>query len=1087
MGKFKYIFIMVFALICFRVNAQNDTRQISGIIVDAAGEPVIGAAVMVAGSTTGSVTDIDGRYTLSLPAEASELEVSCIGYSSQKITIGQSNTYDFTLVDDNQLLEEVVVVGYGVQKKVNLTGSVATVKFDGTATESRPMFNATQALAGAAPGLSVMQGSGNPYEESFSMQVRGTGTLNSSGPLVLVDGMEQSIGNLNPSDISSITVLKDAASCAIYGNRAANGVILVTTKNGSSGKFEVTFDATWSYDQPFKIIHTVSDYATYMELMNESAENIGSAKVFQPSTIAQWREAKADPWGRALSGYYNYMAYPNTDWWDVIYQNKLMQKYSMTVSGKEKRIGYNVSLSFIDNPGIIQNTGYKRYFGRVNVYGDITAWLRIGGRMWGYHTDQQKSNVSSLTNLNTQKMIPGIYPYSESLNLYGAPEANEEDPQSHNPLWDMNNTRGYTKNTQMFTNFYATVKFLKYFTWDTNIHYKDYRQEEQSVDQSMGKYSFSSDQYIIPASDPAELYTYMYNKRENQFKFSTVLNYNQSIKKHSIGILIGYEQLKFLYSDFNSTKKGLQDDTLGDLNAAAEPYTSNGYHTGYGARSFFGRANYDFDGRYLFEANVRVDGSSRFAPEYRWGVFPSFSAGWRISEERWLKETGKVDNLKLRFSYGSLGNNSIGNYDWQSTYGAANYAFGGEIINGMAITSLKNYALTWETTNVANIGIDFGFLGNRLTGAVELYNKLTTGILYTPSIYMVIGNASAPRQNIAEVTNRGIELELSWRDHAGKDFNYSISGNVSLNQNFVSKYKGTLKEGWEVNPETGMREWKTNIGDVSTGGNNRVLEGHEINEWYLPDVYKGSGKYWNADGTPDINGGPVDGMIRTTNDMAWLKAMIEAGYSFYPQQAIGKQKLWYGEYIYADRNGDGLYGTSLDNRFQGLSTTPKVNFGIQFSMDWKGLDLSMNWTGAAGFAVYYYRVASNSSSTTYGYAIAQSVADDHYFFDPKNPGDPRTNINSKQPRLAYLSSAQSSASSSLHLERGDYLKLKNFTIGYTFPKKWTEVIKMQKLRVFLTGENLFAITRFSGMDPEMRATAGYSTMRQFAGGVSVTF
>ena len=1085
----KKILILIMTVSLVLVSyAQSGMRTISGTVIDTQGNPVIGAAVSVPGSTIGTLTDLEGRFSMNVGINVNRVEISCIGYISKTIELGQGNVYDIQLADDIETLEEVVVVGYGTQKKVNLTGSVSTLNFDTSNTASRPLFNASQALSGAIPGLQVMQGSGNPYSENFSMIIRGLGTLNSSGPLFLVDGIEQGMGNVNPTDIASITVLKDAASCAIYGNRGANGVVLVTTKNGSQeGALELVYDSVFSIEEPFKIIHTVSDYATYMELMNESAVNIGSAKVFQQSTIDQWREAKKNPRGRAASGYYNDMAYPNTDWWDVIYQTKVMQKHSVTVSGKEKRAGYNVSMTYIDNPGIIENTGYRRYFGKVNLFSDVSPWLRVGGRMWGYHTDQENSNVGPLTSLDTQKMVPGVYPYSKSLGLYGAPEANEEDPQSHNPLWDMNSTRGYTKNTQMFTNWYTVIKFLKHFHYNGDIYYKDYRQEQLSVDTAYGKYSFQSDQYVIAPKDPAELYSWMYNRRENQVKLSQTLNYNRTFAdSHELGAMLGYEQLHFVYRDFRATKMGLQDESIGDLNAVAEPTSSTGYGTEYSSRSLFGRLNYSFLGKYLFEANLRYDGSSRFAPEYRWGLFPSFSAGWRISEEPWLKALDFVDNLKIRASWGQLGNNSIGNYDWQSTYGTTNYVIGQNIVNGISITAIKNYALEWEKTAITNLGFDFGLLRNRLTGTADLYHKLTSGILYTPEMFMVLGNAAAPKQNIAEVTNRGVELELGWRDDIGH-FHYSVNANVSLNRNLVSKYKGKLEEGWTTDPVTGVNTWTTNIGDVSTGSTTRILEGHQINEWYLPDVYKGSGKYWNDDGTPDIDGGPVDGMIRTTNDMAWLKAMIEAGYSFYPHQGIGKQKIWYGEYIYADANGDGLYGTSYDSRFQGTSTTPKYNYGLLFTAGWKNIDFSMSWSGAAGFSIYYYRLAANSSSTTYGYGIPQSVADDHYFFDPKNPDDPRTNINSKRPRLAYLSSSQSSASSSLHLERGDFLKLRSVTLGYTLPEKISRIVYMKKLRVYVSGENLFAITGFSGLDPEMRATAGYSTMRQWAAGVSATF
>ena len=563
MKKFRYILTMLLAMfVTCSAFAQN--RQISGTVKDSNGEPVIGAAVLVPNTTNGTSTDVDGRFILSVPENTLSVEVSAIGYASSTVTLGTASDYSIVLREDTTFLDEVVVVGYGVQKKINVTGSVSSVSFDSESIKSRPMFNASQALSGTMPGLQVMQGSGNPYEEDFSMLVRGTGTLNSSGPLVLVDGMEQGLGNVNPSDIASINVLKDAASCAIYGNRGANGVILITTKNGSSadGKCEVSYDLTLSYNQPFKIIHTVSDMASYMRLYNESCTNIGGIAQFSQNVIDQWVAASKDPWGRAESGYYNYMAYPNTDWWDVIYQNKIMQKHAISASGKVKTMGYNVSLSYIDNPGIIDNTGYKRYFGRVNVYGQVTDWLKIGARIWGYHTDQDNSNVGSLTSLNTQKMTPDIYPYSKSLDLYGGPQAYGQDPQAHNPLVDMNSTRGYTKNTQIFTDWYANIKFLKYFNWNTDVYYKDYRQEEQRIDTGIGKYDFQNDSYVIAPADPSELYSYMYNKRENFVKVSSVLNYNQTVKKHDIAAMFGYEISHFQYRDFSAYKRGLQDASV---------------------------------------------------------------------------------------------------------------------------------------------------------------------------------------------------------------------------------------------------------------------------------------------------------------------------------------------------------------------------------------------------------------------------------------------------------------------------------------------------------------------------------------------
>jgi len=964
-----------------------------------------------------------------------------------------------------------------------LTGSVSTVNFEEMS--SRPVTDASQALSSASPGLQIMQSSGQPNAESFSYNIRGVGTLNSSSPLILVDGMEQSISMVNPSDIANVSILKDAASCAIYGNRGANGVILITTKNGTDGKISVTYDGTVSYNEPFKIVHTISDYVLYMKLMNESSNNLGNSDMFSQSSIDLWEAAKADPNGISASGYPNYVAYPNTDWWDEIYTKQWMHKHTISLNGKEKKTGYSMSFSYIDNPGIMKNTGYNRYMGRVNLYSDITDWLRVGTRTSGNVTDQEVSvtsynGSSHINSMNTEKMVPCIYPYYDG--KYGAPEGPEEDPQSHNGLWD-NVLNGFDKYSQLYTEWYAQVKFLKYFTYNFDFYYQDLRRERKVSDASIGKFSFSKGAYSTGANDPSTLYTRMYYTRTNRTKLNHLLNYNQSFGIHDVSAMVGYEEETYDYRETNVSKLGLTDAAVNDLNAATTPYSTAGYGTEYAARSVFGRANYAYKSRYLLEFNLRYDGSSRFSPDYRWGAFPSFSAGWRMNEESWLKPVQWLTNLKLRASWGKLGNNAIGNYDWQSVYSAANYSTGQALTSGIAITSIANAALTWEETAVTNVGLDFGFFDNKLNGNMDVYNKLTTGILYTPDMYMVMGNATAPKANIAEVTNRGIELELGWRDNIGKDFSYSIKGQFSFNKNFVSKYKGKLEKGW--NKE--HTEYSTNIGDVSTGSTTRVIEGRQINEFYLPNVYNGNGSYFNADGTVNINGGPKDGMIRTENDMQWLQAMQAAGYTFQPYNNIAKNALWYGEYIYADANGDGVYGNSYDSEFQGTSTTPKYNFGIQASANWKDFDLSMTWGGSAGFSIYYYGKARNSSETTYGYAIPDAVANDHYFYDPENPSDPRTNLSSKQPRLVNVSGAQSSASSSLHLEKGNFIKLRNLTLGYTMPKSISKKFYVERLRVYASGENLFAITGFSGMDPEMRVSMGYSTMRQYAFGINLTF
>ena len=523
------------------------------------------------------------------------------------------------------------------------------------------------------------------------------------------------------------------------------------------------------------------------------------------------------------------------------------------------------------------------------------------------------------------------------------------------------------------------------------------------------------------------------------------------------------------------------NSSLTDFNAMTEPSYLSGFTRELATRSWFGRVNYAYDSRYLFEANIRYDGSSRFAPENRWGAFPSFSAGWRISEESFMKDLNIFDNLKLRASWGKLGNSAINSYyAYQSLYSVNSYVFGNNVSSGFGMSSFSIPDLKWETTTVTNIGLDVTTLSNRLNATVEWYNKVTDGILYQPSLSTTLAYFGSPYQNIAEVTNRGFELTLGWQDNV-RDFQYSVNANFSLNHNEVTKYKGALERGWK----DGV--YSTNIGDVSTGGDQRVLEGHTINEYYMLNLYKGNGSHFNADGSVNLNGGPKDGKIRTEQDMAWLKAMVAAGYEFYPAKGIGKSEIWYGDVIYADLNGDGIYGDDNDRDFQGSSSTPKYYYGLQASASWKGFDFSMSWAGAAGFKISWWEQSLNSTRLTRCYGIGKDVAADHYFYDPENPSDPRTNINSENTRLTIGGTAQTETSSQLWLHNGNYLKLKNLTIGYTFPTKWMQKLYVKNLRIYATGENLLTITKFKGLDPEMVAGNGYLPIRQYAFGINVTF
>ena len=1076
----KKILFLLFAVFAVTAYAQNS--NITGMVKDANDEPLIGVSVVIKGTSTGVVTDLNGNFSLSGKV-GDIIQFSFIGMASQEHTFN-GTPLQVVMQDDSKMLDEVVVVGYGTQKKVNLTGSVSTVDFEDQAL-SRPVTTVANALSGMAAGLNVMTTGAKPNEEKANISIRGTGTLNTSSPLILVDGMEMELNQINPNDIASISILKDAASCAIYGNRAANGVILVTTKQGATdGKINVTYSGKFSLNTPAKLIRQVSNYADYMELFNEACTGSGTSTLYSQSNIDAWRAAEKDPNGISASGYPNYVAYPNTDWYDVLYNPKWMQEHTVSVVGSEKRTNYSFSATFLDNPGIAPNSGMQKYYMRSNVESKISSFLTAGIRAWGYHTDQERNNIDNLTGTEMKKANPGTYPYYDG--YYGAVASTEEDASATNPLYFIDTQAGSKKQTKFYVNPYVKVDFLKHFNFTYNFYYDNFRNEHTLYDSEykarMNFLTGTVTNHPPTSAELAEAQVYDWRNYEQSWKSNAVLNYSQTFNdKHSVSAMAGYEEYRWWKSEVDICKKGMVNSSLTDFNAMTEPSYLSGFTRELATRSWFGRVNYAYDSRYLFEANIRYDGSSRFAPENRWGAFPSFSAGWRISEESFMKDLNIFDNLKLRASWGKLGNSAINSYyAYQSLYSVNSYVFGNNVSSGFGMSSFSNPDLKWETTTVTNIGLDVTTLSNRLNATVEWYNKVTDGILYQPSLSTTLAYFGSPYQNIAEVTNRGFELTLGWQDNV-RDFQYSVNANFSLNHNEVTKYKGALERGWK----DGV--YSTNIGDVSTGGDQRVLEGHTINEYYMLNLYKGNGSHFNADGSVNLNGGPKDGMIRTEQDMAWLKAMVAAGYEFYPAKGIGKSEIWYGDVIYADLNGDGIYGDDNDRDFQGSSSTPKYYYGLQASASWKGFDFSMSWAGAAGFKISWWEQSLNSTRLTRCYGIGKDVAADHYFYDPDNPSDPRTNINSENTRLTIGGTAQTETSSQLWLHNGNYLKLKNLTIGYTFPTKWMQKLYVKNLRIYATGENLLTITKFKGLDPEMVAGNGYLPIRQYAFGINVTF
>ncbi|WP_205966348.1 SusC/RagA family TonB-linked outer membrane protein [Parapedobacter sp. SGR-10] len=1083
MNRYNYPLLLLLCLLSWQMVWGQQTNRVSGKVLGEDRAPLSGASVKILDKVQSVNTGSSGEFEIVCGPE-DVLVFTYLGYEPQQVAVRGRNYLEVVLAMQSSVLEDVVVVGYGIQKRVNVTGAVTSVNYSEQA-QSRPATTTAGILAGLSPGLAIQQPSGRPGQEGVMIRVRGVGTLNNAAPLVIVDGFETTIGNVNPDDIASMSILKDAASSAIYGNRAANGVILITTKTGTS-KPTVSFNSIVSLNKPQNYVDIISNYADYMSIINESAENIDVALPFSQAMIDLWREKENDPNGIADSGYPNYVAYPNTDWMDAFFNDEIYQRHALSISGASNSTNYLMSMSYMDNPGIMINSGMKKVMLRANVASKVNSWLEVGTKLWGYENSLQMNGLDNAFSFMT-RAVPGIYPYHDG--KYGWRENPEQSSNSRNNLYFADRVNGMDRTFYTNSTLFADVTLPYSLKYNISLNYIRQNGGYKFNERTLNAFSFRTGNWDYYYEDLEKLFLRVRNDNSRRWTAQSTLSWNRTFAhKHDIAALLGFEALYNNSDNSFVEKNGFLSDKLVELNTVSNMVAITGTQTDFATQSVFGRMQYAYDNRYLLEMNLRYDGSSRFARQSRWGVFPSVSAGWRIDQEAFMANT-KIDNLKLRGSWGKLGNHSIGNYDYQATYASGStYSFGGSLAPGM-VASLSNNLLEWETTTMSNIGVELGILKNRLTFETDLYNKVTDGILFRAPVYATVGVKSPPYQNIAEVTNKGMEFTLGWRDKV-KDFSYGVSANFTRNWNQVTKYRGRLNAGW-VTDENGLRKYETNIGDVATvvGNERRTMEGKLINEYFLLNTYSGDGNYFFNDGSVNPKGGPQDGMIRTEDDMQWLQAMVDAGNEFLPNKTIGKKGIWYGDYIYDDTNGDGVYGDPNDYTFQNVAMTPKYTYGFQLNLGWKDISLSTLWAGAGGHSVYYRFPGINAYSTRADLTIPKEIAYDHYFYDPINPDDPRTNVTSKHGRLTMnYGSEQNGGSnySNLWLYKADYLKLKNLTLGYTVPRKWIGKIGFQDVRLYVSGENLFTFTKFPGMDPEFTETLQfYSNLSQYSIGLNI--
>ena len=1080
---------------------HQQSQKISGRIVDTKGEPIIGANVVVKGTTNGTITDFEGNFSIDAPANA-VLQVSYIGYVPQDVPVNNRSSLQITIKEDTQNLDEVVVVGYGSQKKVNLTGAVEQVTSD--VFEGRPTANATQMLEGVAPNLNISLSDGKPGRTA-DFNVRGAGSSNGGSALVLIDGVEGDPSMLNPDDIESVSVLKDAAASAIYGARAPFGVVLITTKSAKEGKPQVVYSSSYNFQSPQNVPDVVSDgyvwaqhfYDAYFNYNQANPSNINKTQQFSVAWLEEYkRRHDAGNFGTEISdgsigtaGRYIY--YPEgTDWYDVLYKDHTFsQNQNLSVSGSDGKFDYYLSGRFYSYNGLFDNDTqtdkYKTYNMRFKGGYQLAPWLKINDN-FEFSSNRYYNPIT----------------YSEGSGVIWRNIADEGHPSS--PVFNPDGSLTYcavytvgdllygqsgitTKNEEFKNTASFNAKFLKDrlrvngdFTYKKTSYESTKKQVRSPYAKSVDANGESTIEYISgtysnlaeTVTDTRYIATNLYAEFEDTFN-----------EKHYFKAMAGWNYEKSNYKSLYGYNDDLLTDDVENINLALgtdnRKITSDWQAYQFGGAFF--RLNYAFDNRYLLEVNGRYDGSSRFPSNERWAFFPSASVGWRISEEPWFNVESKyVSNAKLRFSWGSLGNAAgLSNYQYKQTLGisTSSYILNGLRQNYMSAPAALPGNLTWETATTWDVGADLGFFDNRLTASGDYYIRRTKDMIVAgPTVPDVFGAAS-PKGNYADMSTYGYEISLEWRDGfklAGKRFNYSIKATLSDYYSVIDKYNNANKT------------LSTNA-NQSLAGN--YYEGMRIGELWGYTSYG----LWQDQASID----------------AAEAGALAAGQKYYnPLMATTKTyKLYPGDIKFEDLNGNGYIDRGKntvddpgDRKIIG-NEEPRYIYSFTLSADWNNIWVSAFFQGV-GKQDWY---PSGEASTFWGqynrpYNQMPTWHVDNYW----TPETPDAFLPRYTGYYAPFYSGTSNANTR-YLMNVAYLRLKNLQIGYNLPTAWTNKVHLNKVGVYLSCENLFTwsplykytkdinVSNIGQSDKDLTGSSNsgdgynYPMMKSISLGLNVTF
>jgi TonB-linked SusC/RagA family outer membrane protein len=1021
-GVFRWLLIIaILAQLPSTSFAQN---VISGTVVSQAdGSPLPGVNVVIKNTTIGTATDVDGKYTISAPADAT-LIFSFIGFTTTEVSVGGRSVIDVALTGDTKTLDEVVVTGYSTTRKKDITGAVAIVDVDNL--QKVPSPSAEQALQGRAPGVNVTR-SGVPGAGA-KIFIRGVTNFSNTDPLVIVDGIQQDLNNISPQDIESIQVLKDAGSAAIYGVRGANGVILVTTKKGKTGAPVINYSGSYRMTYPLSgNPFNLANPQEYVQIYNQAfpgndrfPDGLKDYMYRGPggAGFANAGDPEVDP---ALYFYEspnsgrNYIIQEvnkqGTDWFHHLFKKAATHEQNINISGGTDKSKYMVALGYIDQKGTLLNTYLKRYSGRVNTSFTLADNIRIGENLNVIFREapsfDENTDFGGITEvIKQQPFVPLKDIMGNWGGTFGGPNLGDgQNPvavQSRNIPKDINN------DWYVIGNVYAEVDFLKHFTARTSLGYRIQNYYDQNfnttqVENVQGNNSFNS--LSVGAG------------YSSQQTFTNVLTYENNFGKHHVKVLAGSEAIETLSRGVSGSRQNFfsEDFNFLILGNGTEALSNSSSISQNSLFSVFGRLDYTFNDRYLVGFTLRRDGSSVFGPDQRYGVFPSISAAWRISEESFMQNLSWLDDLKIRGSWGVLGSqNNVSAVNAYSLYGSGMtttyYDITGSsnsIVQGFAVNRIGNTATGWEENVVSNVGFDMAMFNGRVELSAEYYKKAINGLLFTePLPAVIIGGATAPSVNIGDIQNTGLDAAVKYRGDIGK-FRYSAGANITTYKNEVVDI-----------PDPGYFQSGSHQG---VGAMVLNEEGHPVSSFY---GYKIIGLFNSQD---EVDNAPT-------------------------QTAAAP-----GRFRYADLNNDGVIDS--EDRTHLGDPNPKFTYGINLNLAYGNFDLSAFLFGSAGNEIFNLTKAYTHFMSFYP---TTNVSKD--LLNAWTPENTNTNIPKVESQGGF---STTSVPNSFYVENGSFLKMRSLALGYTVPKVFLQKYKINNLRVYAQAENLFTITKYSGLDPEI--------------------